>query len=40
MMLQPEVSKGKEKKPHFFFFSYFFLVIFDKLEENRGRGKG
>jgi len=39
MMLQPEVSKGKKKSPHFFF-SYFFLVIFDKLEENRGRGKG
>lgn len=41
-MLQPEVSKEKKKnnKKHFFFFSSFFPVIFDKLEENRGRGKG
>lgn len=31
----------KRKKTHFFFFfPYFSLVIFDKLEENRGRGKG
>lgn len=38
--LKCQRRKKKTTKNTFFFFSSFFPVIFDKLEDNRGRGKG